>query len=294
MKVIILYEFNTDIGHGHLMRSRSLYEFFLSNKIHVEIYESSKFKFNDTKDKKVYILDFYNNDLFNSWIPTLKTNNIVVTLDYFDSNYNPDCNFSVLEQATFKRNYLNFHGLEYLILRRDLQSSLNTSKNFNQILIYIGGNGHDDLVYDIVKNKIPSNYKCLLIRNGTSNLLNDLPSNIIQYQSPTNILELMSNSYIAITSPGLMALELLFLEVPSILIPLNGFHEKFIQFMEKEGLFLENLDNIDTISQNLVKKVIEVSKSKISLSGPNKILNIITEIYEGRMGIGSPLWRSSN
>ena len=293
MKLIILYEFNSEIGHGHLMRSRSLYQYFSSNNIHVEIFDCVDYHFYNKECDVIYLLDFFENELFNKWIPLLKNKNIVITLDYFDSIYNPDCNFSVLEQVSFRRNYLNFQGLEYLILRQDLCESINIVKNPDQIFIYIGGNGYDELVKDLII-EIPDSYQCILVRNSTSNLLKDLPSHIKQHQSPKNILELMANSFIAITSPGLMSLELLYLGVPSILIPLNKFHDKFINFLKEEELFLDKIENLALLNRDKVNKIVEISKNKVSLDGPKKILNIITEIYEGRMGVGTPLWRSSN
>ena len=105
MKLIILYEFNSEIGHGHLMRSRSLYQYFSSNNIHVEIFDCVDYHFHNKECDVIYLLDFFENELFNKWIPLLKNKNIVITLDYFDSIYNPDCNFSVLEQVSFRRNY---------------------------------------------------------------------------------------------------------------------------------------------------------------------------------------------
>jgi spore coat polysaccharide biosynthesis predicted glycosyltransferase SpsG len=285
-----LYEQNRIIGNGHYMRCKSIHEWIeekypLTSTLICE----DEFIYNK-EEENIYVLDFFDVKKSTALIKNIFPANLVVTLDYFSNQAWPDLNISVFEQFAQKRNYPNHVGLEYSIIRSEFFKQKIITEKQNQIFVYIGGSGYRQIVESIAAKLGTMNHKIKLVRNQNSEPLGSLPSNFEVYYQPPDLLSIMNNSFLAITSPGLTTMELLYLQVPSVLYPLGDMHINFANYFIANNLAVCNYTDFQKIDYNRIEQVKETGAKIIDGNGINRIFMLINLYYEKKMGCSITMW----
>lgn len=282
--ISLLYEQNKTIGNGHLMRCSSVQiALSIDWDLPSDLINESAFTYKGEKGN-IYVLDIFDIEKCSSLINLLAKDNLILTFDYFSNVAQPDLNISVLEQFDGQRSYPNYVGLQYCIVRNDFFKHPIVENKSKNIFVYIGGSGYKELVYSIAAKLANSNYIVDLVRNQNSDALEKLPNNFKVHYLPENLIDLMNNSEFAITSPGLATMELLYLQVPSVLCPLNTLHERFTDYFIKNDYAIcrfSDFKHIDTERFQLVRYKI---KNVIDGKGLDRIIQLIFQHYEQKMG----------
>jgi spore coat polysaccharide biosynthesis predicted glycosyltransferase SpsG len=280
----IIYEKSSIIGNGHYMRCKSIYETIQQEyKFPVQLVNETDFNYNN-EENGIYFLDFFSIEKSTALINSVAKKNAAVTLDYFSNNAIPDANISVFEQFNEKRLYPSFVGLEYCIIRKEFAEHVPVESKPQEVFVYVGGNGNKAIVEKIASMLGNMPYTVKLVRNENSEATDKLPENFKTYYLPSNLIDLMNNSCFAITSPGVITAELMYLEVPSILCPLNGLQEKFADYFVQNGWAIGKLADADFADVNRIEKVRQTIKGKVDTNGINRIIQIALDCYEKKMG----------
>lgn len=144
-----------------------------------------------------------------------------------------------------------FCGPEYALLREGFSKKVKKPKTLPspfKLLLTLGGSDPKNISLKIIKEllKNPSKYFELNIILGPSNNhyssiheITENYQNIQIYQNPKNIIDLMSDSHIAIIAGGTTALEIINLSIPSILIQIADNQKYVIKEMFDRNLCLE-------------------------------------------------------
>ena len=282
--VILIFEQHKTIGSGHFMRCTAIHQMMYEKyKIDSKLCNESEFIYSGEKGN-IYVLDFFDTEKCTNLIPLLAKDNLVVTFDYFSNDALPDMNVSVFEQFGEQRLFPNYIGLQYFIIRNEFAEYKPTLEKPKNIFVYIGGNGSKTLVDDIAKKLSDTDYAVNIVRNQNSEAWGEMPENFNVFYLPKNIVELMDNSEFAITSPGLATMELVYLQVPSVLCPLNSLHERFADYFIKHNYAIGNYANFDRIDHERIGKVRNNIKDVIDSRGFDRVAQLIFYHYEEKMG----------
>ncbi len=282
--IFLVYEQNKTIGNGHYMRCKSVQEAFENTyKIPSTLVNEHDFQYQG-EEGNVYVIDFFSIEKATACISKVSPNNLIATFDYFSNQALPDFNVSVFEQFKEKRLYPNYVGLEYAIIRSEFLTQTVTTEMNKDVFVYIGGSGYASVVGEIIARFNNSNYKIKLIRNQNSEPLDALPAHVELYYHPENLIELMNNSFMAITSPGLATMELLYLNVPSVLYPLNDLHEKFTNYFIEKNLAICHFADFKGMDLDRIELVRKEGARVIDGNGIGRIADLIKKHYEEKMG----------
>lgn len=289
--IFLIYERNNIVGNGHYMRCKNLHAWLEEKHPGCStLQQENEFIFPGTT-KDIYILDLFTTGKTNLLIPQLSKDNLVATFDYFSNEQQPDLNVSVFEQFHSPRDHKNYTGLKYSIIRSEFLKQDIVDPKPDTIFVYIGGTGYTDIIDEISVKLGAMPFSITLVRNNHSEPLNELPANFKVYTEPENLTELMNNSYMAVTSPGLTTMELLYLQVPSVLYPLNGLHDKFSAYFIENHLALDTFRNFNRVNRQQVELVKRTGAAVIDGKGTDRILNLIMQEYEQKMGRSFTVWQ---
>jgi spore coat polysaccharide biosynthesis predicted glycosyltransferase SpsG len=284
----LIYEQNREIGNGHYARCYSIHEALeQDNGTRARLINEKNFVYDNTVGN-IYVVDFFDTEKATALINGIKTNNLVCTLDYFSNAAQPDLNISVLEQLNEKRLHCNYLGLKYCIIRKEFFKVKVLENKPQNIFVYIGGSGNADIINNLVGKLGGSPYKIILVRNNNSDVLGQLPENFKVFYMPSDLPELMNNSFMAITSPGLATMELLYLQVPSVLYPLISMHEKFADFLIEQQLAIGRYESFDKVNMTRIERIKQPIKNAIDGKGVQRIIDLLFKHYEQKMGGGYP------
>ncbi len=294
--LFLIYQQNSTIGNGHYMRCKSVHDWLeVRHPKTSQLINERQFAY-EPRQGNIYVLDFSDSLLCSSLVKQLTAGNLVLTFDYFSNDAQPDLNISVLEQLKEKRTHPGYTGIEYAIIRADLLKEQPQPEKANQIFMYIGGNGYTSMVDRIAEKFGRLNHVIKLVRNENSEPLHALPSNFEVFHNPGNLLSIMNNSFMAITSPGLTTMELLYLHVPSILVPLNDLHVNFTDYFIENDLAICSFSSFTAVDNERIQKVKKKGSAVMDGKGFDRIFNLIKMHYEQKMGCRIAMWEgiSSN
>ena len=281
--ISLVYEQNKTIGNGHFSRCSSVQNALKQEQISSLLINEAEFKYNGEKGN-IYILDLFDIKKCTSLIDVIGKDNLILTFDYFSNHAHPDLNISVLEQFDEPRPYSNYVGLEYCIIRKDFLKHKILIEKPKNIFVYIGGSGYKELVTSISSKLAAVDYKVKLVRNQNSDSLDNISPNFEVHYLPENIIDLMNSSEFAITSPGLATMELLYLQVPSVLCPLNNLHERFTDYFIENDYAICRFDDFKSIDTARIEKVRNTIRNVIDGKGLERIIQLIFHHYEQKMG----------
>lgn len=288
--ICFVYELNPSIGSGHFMRCKSVQETLMQKfGIPSQLLAETDFNASDWH-QAIVVFDLFDTAKTTKFLRDTSNENVKICFDYFSNEEQPDLNISVLEQFHEKRSHPNYTGLDYCVLRPDFLRNPVLKEKLNEVFVYIGGNGFPEVVRTIADKFADSPFHFNLIRNQNSLDCGPLPDNFSVHFLPENLIELMNRSTFAITSPGLATMELLYLQVPSVLCPLIDFHEYFSDFLLQEDLAISRLDDFDSRLLENLPRMRESARKKVDGKGVERIIHLMLNAYEEKMGSRYPLW----
>ena len=325
MKVLILTEAGAQSGLGHIMRCLAIADAFKSKNIDVKVILQTDQQ--ELIQLSSYIVLY---DWINSPVNNILENTDVVILDSYLANedkYKSICvsvkfcayiddytridypNGVVLNSSIYAPNlkYPQREGLYYLLGRgyhplRSVFSFLYNEKVINDkidsILVTFGGaddNNQTKRILKLLVSKFPNLKKNVIIGPAFSNvesIIFERDKNTLFYYSPCSeeMLELMMNSDIAISSGGQTLYELARVGVPTIatleaenqINNIEGFKEQ--SFIEYAGEFNSRflLDEIEIRIYKLSHKDLRLEKSQkgkalVDGLGCERIVNFIID-----------------
>jgi len=285
----LVFEINPTIGSGHFVRCRSLSEMLdWKYGIQAEVISESDLEVSGSEGD-IYVLDLFDIAKTTKLIRETVNSNLTLTLDYFSNDAFPDFNVSVLEQFSGTRDCANYTGLEYCFIRPDFLKIPIIEEKGNEVFVYIGGDGNPAVIQQIVEKFEGSDRIFNIVRNQNSLELNKLPDNFRQYYLPPDIIEIMNRSEFGIVSPGLATMELLYLNVPPILCPLNNFHEYFTDFLIDNTLAISRLADFRPELLNDLESIKKSALKKVDGKGLERVIELMLNRYEEKMGCRYPV-----
>ncbi len=271
MKISILTEANEKIGLGHLIRCSAIYEGFLNISSNVELIVQSnksiklfnKIKYTKknwlSKDFKIItdiiLVDSYSltKDIWNNLEKQIK---LFVYID--DGNIPIYSKNAVLLKFAIeaKPNGINkqLFGIKYFPIRQNIKNRSEIKSN--NIIVMFGGTDIRELSTKFIP--IYEKYSKFTFNIVTANKSIfkkiEQKNNIIPILNPNwdYLAELISSSYLAISSGGTILYELSYLAIPTIAIKVIDNQEKGINEFVKKGFICQYLNYDD---KNLVKHV---------------------------------------
>lgn len=280
-KIVLRADGNQEIGLGHLMRIKTLYDGLKLFNLNVNIvavknpYSEEVFKnlvdviFLNESDKglekwpksHLYIVDLY--EYRDDFYERLKfsANNILILDDteetlpkYIDGviNHNIYANANRYFGKLFK-----FCGPEYFLLRAEVRKFARTYNKGENVLVCMGGSDPEKQTAKMVQylRKATNRTIDVVVAEKTREVqkLRKSYDGINVHERPNNIVEIMAKSKYALTGAGTMAYELAYLGIPTFLVVLAENQEKIAETFADQNIGI-NLGHYREIKES---KIIE-------------------------------------
>ena len=245
------------------------------------IFDICNSQFIKSKEKKNYFKNIF---LFNKNIIIIdgigQTSLYKYISKYSCTYYSPYYSKKKIKKS---KNIKYFLGPKYFIFNKEFikkKKKIFLKKHPKNILLCFGGSDSSKLTYKIasILNEDlfrPYNFNIVLgplISKKQKNKLNNFKKysklNITIYDNPKNFLNLLTKTDIAIVSNGHLKYEVFYLQIPSIIIPVNKNFEIFDRELKNLNLsiFLKYLDLKNTKRfNNLLYKLLNVSNLRYKM-----------------------------
>ena len=306
MKVKIFTEGDSIKGYGHIVRCHALYNEFKSRGVQIElviegnndivdiISENDYSLINWTKDlnyikksiagTQCVIFDSYNIDeKFCEEI--LNYVQIPVFIDFiqrlkYKGGILVDASPNLIESVHPKVNILK--GYKYALLRRNflhVNSKRIMSNNLKKILLTFGGSDPRDLTNKILEMLPTEEYSVDIILGPGYDKSNNLnpQKNINIYASPSTeeIVKLMIDADLAITSGGQTLFEIAKLGLPGIVIKAAENQKTNINFFCSNGMHYAGAWDDESLRENVLRALKKLTTAKERIKSSKKLKDLI-------------------
>lgn len=279
-----------NIGLGHLNRMKILFLELLKQKFNVSfvtvknefsrvlfsgiqnvyyIEKADGKKINKWPSADLYIVDLYEYDIkFYEYLKLTKCDKVFIFDDEIKKipniidgviNHNIYASDNDYPETKFK-----FCGHQYFLLRDEF-SKLKVSADNENILLCMGGSDPENQtirLLEILRNQSDRTIDVVIGDYNDKAKFDKIGNNINLHINPSNIEEIMSKAKFAIIGAGTMAYELVYLEIPSILIVLADNQKKIAQSLENEKLAI-NLGSFRKLKDQNVITAIQTMETNI-------------------------------
>lgn len=199
----------------------------------------------------------------------------VVALDY-EGSVAPEVIISLHDIRNRPKESRFYVGLEFAIIRADLQAIKNSKTTNGDVVVILGGGDSREFASEIVR-RLPRVPICL-VQGPNAKPLKIMRKDLRILLSPPNLPQLMSGCQWAVTSGGTTMLEMLHLGKAVHVVPRTEAESVFAKiFLEKKALLGVGLENLSVPGANRKKLCERKGPSLIDGLGANRIVKIIEE-----------------
>lgn len=248
-----------------------------------------------------YDVDIWINDKFETkteLVNHVKSEGVYFALidDIGEGEFLADIHFVGLVYFT-KSNFSlanTFHGMEYVILNKEVKDYRRVRKNTDRIIVSLGGSDPFSTAVTVVEELMKNNYSFDILIGPNSKCKDDLvemnDGRFRLFQDVPSAIELFSNYDFAITGGGVTCCEVCAMGIPCIVIA-NAPHEVNTgKYLQKLGCSMyagehNNWDRsvIGKIRNLNVEKMSKIGIASFKVDAVDRIFQAIFKDYNNRM-----------